>query len=266
MTFSAFLLLAVTRNIKRDPSIYEIYAPWQGLAFVLYLNALVLGFFRWVVPFQVPPQYRVQFRPIQAGPAAVVFLANALWLFAIFGFALLRNRERVRRRLRQYGATASGWWAAIWPSPYLLAGGLVTGCAILAMIRYKVEDFGNWNFQVGILEVAFFAIWLVRDFQYLQWMNLQRARRPLVAGVLYLIIFYVCASACMAALGFYTPFAAPYRAILIPSAAFGLDAGAWAFAERLWAGALLLLVIETFVFVWLQRRELGKLAQPTGNI
>jgi len=262
VTFSAFLMLAVTKNIKRDPSVYEIYTPWQGLAFVLYLNALVLGFFRWVVPFQLPPQYRVQFRPIQAGPAAVVFLANALWLFAIFGFALLRNRERVRRRIRQYGATASGWWAAIWPSPYLLAGGLVTGCAILAMIRYKVEDFGNWNFQMGILEVVFFAIWLVRDFQYLQWMNLQRARRPLVAGVLYLTIFYVCASACMAAFGLYRPFAAPYRAIFIPSAAFGLDAGAWTSAERLWMGALLLLAIETFVFVWLQRRELGKLASP----
>jgi hypothetical protein len=262
VTFSAFLVLAVTRNIKRDPSVYEICAPWQGLAFVLYLNALALGFFRWVVPYQLPPQYRVQFRPIQAGPAAVVFLANALWLFAIFGFALLRNRERVRRRIRQYGATASGWWAAIWPSPYLLAGGLATGCAILAVIRYEAEDLGNWNFQVGMLEVAFFAIWLVRDFQYLQWMNLQRARRPLVAGVLYLIIFYVCASTCMAAFGLYRPFAAPYRAIFIPSAAFGMGANAWTSAERLWTGAILLLAIETFVFVWLQRRELGKLASP----
>lgn len=262
VTFSAFLLLAVTRNIKRDPSVYEIYAPSQGLAFVLYLNALVLGFFRWVVPYQLPPQYRVQFRPIQADPAAVVFLANALWLLAIFGFALLRNRERVRRRIRQYGAVAAGWWAAIWPSPYLLAGALISGCAILAMIRYKVEDFGNWNFQVGMLETAFFAIWLARDFQYLQWMNLQRARRPLVAGVLYLIIFYVCASASMAAFGLYRPFAAPYRAIFIPSAAFGMDADAWRSAERLWAGALLLLAIETFVFVWLQRAELKKLASP----
>jgi hypothetical protein len=132
------------------------------------------------------------------------------------------------------------------------------------MIQHKVEKFGNWNLQVGILEVAFFAIWLVRDFQYLQWMNLQRARRPLVAGVLYLIIFYVCASACMAAFGLYRPFAAPYRAIFIPSAAFGLDADAWASAERLWMGALLLLVIETFAFVWLQRRELEALGRPSG--
>jgi hypothetical protein len=69
----------------------------------------------------------------------------------------------------------------------------------------------------------------------------------------------------MAAFAFYTPFAAPYRAILIPSAAFGLDAGAWAFAERLWMGALLLLGIETFVFVWLQRRELEALGRPSGE-
>jgi hypothetical protein len=268
VTFSAFFLLALTRNIKRDPSVYEIFSPWQALAFVLYFNALVLGFFRWSIPFNAPtanPQrFVTQFRPISADNAELTLLTMALWLFAIFGFALLRNRERARRRIRQYGAMASGWWAAIWPSPYLLAGALVTGCAIVAMIRYKVEEFGKWNLQVGILEVAFFAIWLARDFQYLQWMNLQRARRPVVAGVLYLIIFYVCASACMAAFGLYRPFAAPYRAIFIPSAGFGLDADAWTSAERLWAGALLLLVIETLVFVWLQRRELRKLAEPTG--
>jgi hypothetical protein len=248
--------------------VYEIFSPWQALAFVLYFNALVLGFFRWSIPFNAPtanPQrFVTQFRPISADNAELTLLTMALWLFAIFGFALLRNRERARRRIRQYGAMASGWWAAIWPSPYLLAGALVTGCAIVAMIRYKVEEFGKWNLQVGILEVAFFAIWLARDFQYLQWMNLQRARRPVVAGVLYLIIFYVCASACMAAFGLYRPFAAPYRAIFIPSAGFGLDADAWTSAERLWAGALLLLVIETLVFVWVQRRELRKLAEPTG--
>jgi hypothetical protein len=134
------------------------------------------------------------------------------------------------------------------------------------MIRYKVEEFGKWNLHVGMLEVAFFAIWLARDFQYLQWMNLRKGRRQLVSGVLYLVIFYVCAGTCMAAFGLYRPFGAPYRAIFIPSAGFGLDADASASAERLWAGALLLLVIETFAFVWLQRRELGKLAAPSGNI
>jgi len=274
LTFSGFFLLALTRNIKRDPSVYEIYAPWQGLAFVLYLNALVLGFFRWTIPqfttrppggVAGPSLPRLEFRPISAGAAEVTFLGIGLWLFAIFGLALLRNRERVRRRIRQHGAEASGWWAAIWPSPYLLAGAMVTGCAILGMIRSKVEEYGNWNFSVGVLQVAFFALWLARDFEYLQWMNLQKGRRPLVSGVLYLIIFYVCVSAFMVAFNLYRPIAAPYRAIFVPSAAFGLDATAWMSARGLWAGALLLLIIETLVFVWLQRRELQELANPLGN-
>jgi len=266
VTFSAFFVLAVTRNIKRDPSVYEIYAPWQGLAFVFYLIALVLGFFRWMIPFQIPPRFAVQFRPITAGAAEVTFLGIALWLFAIFGFALLRNRERVRRRIRRHGVAASGWWAAIWPSPYLIAGAIATGVAILAMIRLNVEDYGSWNLTVGVLEVAFFALWLARDFGYLQWMNLQKGRRPLATGVLYLIIFYVCVSTCMVAFDLYKPVAAPYRAILMPSAAFGLDTDAWTSAGGLWMGALFLLVIESFLFVWLQRRELEKLARPSGEI
>jgi hypothetical protein len=143
-----------------------------------------------------------------------------------------------------------------------LAGVLVTGAAILAMIRYKVADFGNWNMQVGTLEVGFVALWLVRDFEYLQWMNLRKGRRPLLAGVLYLIIFYVCVSASMVAFDLYKPIGAPYRAIFVPSAGLGLEPRAWESAAGLWTGALLLLVIETFVFVWLQRRELGKLAEP----
>jgi len=263
VTFTAFFLLALTRNIKRDPSVYEIYSPWQGLAFVLYLNALVLGFFRWMIPrFYSFPRPTVEYQPIRASVAAVAFLGIALWLFAIFGLALLRNRERVRRRIRQHGAAAAGWWAAMWPAPYLLAGAVGTGLAMLVMIRYKVQDYGNWNMQVGMLEVGFFALWLARDFEYLQWMNLRKGRRPLVAGMLYLIIFYVCVSASMVGFGLYKPGAAPYRAILIPSAGFALEPHAWESAGALWMGALLLLAMETFVFVWLQRRELGKLANP----
>ena len=266
VTLSAFLLLAVARNVKRDPSVYEVYSPGQGLAFVLYLNALVLGFFRWMIPnITGPPPYHVEFKPLAASTAEVTFLAIGLWLFAIFGLALLRNREQVRRRIRQHGAAASGWWAAMWPSPYLFAGALVSGAAILAMIRYKVEEYGNWNMPVGMVEAGFFALWLARDFEYLQWMNLRKGRRPLVAGLLYLIIFYVCVSASMVGFDLYKPATAPYRAILVPSAAFGLDAFNWTAAGKLWMGALLFLVMETFVFVWLQRRELGKLANPVAG-
>jgi hypothetical protein len=41
---AAWFLLALSRNIKRDPSIYEIFRPVQAFALALYLNFLVLGF------------------------------------------------------------------------------------------------------------------------------------------------------------------------------------------------------------------------------
>jgi hypothetical protein len=172
VTFSAFFLLAVTRNIKRDPAVYEIFSPWQALGFVLYLNALALGFFRWMTPAFI--RTGVQLQPTSASAAELTLLGMALWLFAIFGLALLRNRERVRRRIRQHGAAAASWWAAMWPSPYLVVGALVTGLAILAMIRFKGAEYGNWNLNVGALEVAFFTLWIARDLQYLQWMNLRK--------------------------------------------------------------------------------------------
>jgi hypothetical protein len=67
VTLLGFLLLAVARNIKRDPSVYEIYSPAQGFAFVLYLNALVLGFFRWMVSIVTdPPPYHLESFPVSA--------------------------------------------------------------------------------------------------------------------------------------------------------------------------------------------------------
>ena len=47
LSFTAWFLLALTRNIKRDPAMYEIYSPAQGFGFVLYLHLIVLAFFQW---------------------------------------------------------------------------------------------------------------------------------------------------------------------------------------------------------------------------
>src|SRR5262249_37824873 len=47
LTMTAWFLLALVRNIKRDPAIYEIFRPAQAFGLALYLNLLVLAFFRW---------------------------------------------------------------------------------------------------------------------------------------------------------------------------------------------------------------------------
>lgn len=263
-TLTAWFLLASVRNIKRDPSVYEVYSPVQGFSFALYLNLLLLGFFRWMIP-------RYEYSPsgglptittngsISPGTAEGLFLSVSLWFFVILGLALLRNRDRVRRRIREFGVRAAGWWAAVWPAPYLFAGAVLAGFGIVGMIRLRLQPQPEWNPGLGLLEAGFFAFWIMRDLLYLQWMNLRRARRPVVTGVLYLIVFYICASALFVPLGWYGPKGAPHAAIFVPFHAFQLNSETWISATSAWMVALILILLEALLFAWLQWRELQKL-------
>jgi hypothetical protein len=267
-TLTAWFLLASVRNIKRDPSVYEVYSPMQGFALVLYLNLLLLGFFQWIVPhvdYVRSADPSVVYRPIldyrstPPNAAEGLFLSISLWFFVMLGLALLRNRDRVRRRIREYGAGAAGWWAAMWPAPYLVSGAVLAGLGIVGMIRLRLQPQPEWNPGLGLLEAGFFALWIIRDLLYLQWMNLRRARRPLVTGVLYLIVFYICASTLFVPLGWYGPKGAPHAAISVPFHAFQLDSVTWVSATSAWIAALILILLEALFFAWLQWRELQKL-------
>jgi hypothetical protein len=258
LTFVAWFLLASVRNIKRDPLAYEVYSPAQGFTFVLYLSALLLGFFRWTVP-----QYRydgakfwVTYTPIEPYQAELTFLMVCLSFFGLFGLTLLRNRDRIRRRIRVLGAKAAGWWAALWPAPYLIAGSVLAGLGIVSMIRVRLRSHGDWSVASGLLEASFFSLWIVRDSLYLQWMNLRRARRPLMTGVLYLVVFYACASTLFVPFGWYDASGAPYASIFVPLHAFQLANSPWELKVSAWISALILLALEALGFAWLQRRDL----------
>lgn len=266
LTLGAWLLLALTRNIKRDPSVYEILSPAQAFAFVLYLNFLMLGFYRWVVPsFSFTPGRGnfVSYRPVLPAEAESTLLGLALWFFVIFGFSLLRNRERARRRISALGARAAGWWAALWPAPYLVSGALLVGFAVIAMIYKKLEPGGGWTADMGITEALFLALWLARDATYLQWMCLRRTRRPIVSAVLYLLVFYACTSTLITAFRVRESANAPYAAALIPSYVFSMNLPSWLDNQAAWLTALALLTMEILFFAWLQRKELQRFLATT---
>ena len=270
-TLAAWFLLALARNIKRDPSVYEIYRPWQSFALALYLNFLVLGFFRWTMGTFVqtqgarrPGDGSWQFYPVSAQDAESSFLAASLAIFLFLGLTLLRNRERTRRFLREFGKSSADWLAAVWPAPYLIGGAALTGIASVALIHLRAQPGTQWDLGVGVLQVAFAAVWLARDFVYLQWMNLRRTRRPLVSAFLYLIVFYVCVSIVLSTLHLFDAASKSIAAIFVPSAAIGLDSATWSAHQAQWIGSLVLLFVQMLGFAWLQRRELKQLA-ATGS-
>jgi hypothetical protein len=264
LSLAAWFLLALARNIKRDPSVYEIFRPVQAFGFALYLSFLFLGFCRWVEltlnsQGQGPNQRWVwQSHSVTATEVETAFLVFNLVVFFALGLTLLRNRERARRFLREFGGSAAGWVAALWPAPYLVAGILLCGGAMLFMIHAKDAPQSGWSLGVGFLQVCFAAAWVARDFIYLQWMNVRRVRRPLISGALFMVVYYTCMGVVLSTLYLFQQ-KSSIAAVFIPSAVFGLDSLTWSAQQSKWIGALLLLLAQVLLFAWLQRRELKQL-------
>lgn len=247
LSFTAWYLLALSRNIKRDPSIYELYSPAQALGLALYVNLIAIGFFRW--------------REFNRLDAEGVLAGLNMFLFAVLGLAVLRNRERVRRLVRQAGAPAENWLTASWPAPYILAGTLLVGAAVIAALQMRTDAKGEWSLSLAIFRWVFLVFWLTRDVLYLQWMNLRQGRRQLVMAVVYLWVFYTCVNILFAALNVYdTPRGLSFAAIFVPAPVFGLNLTAWTDLRTMWLLALASQIAVSALFVNLQRRKLAELS------
>lgn len=270
VTLTAWFLLGIVRNLKRDPALYEIYSPLQAFGFVMYLELIVVGFFNWKSPNGVAIFDGQTFKAFAVLPALDIereLLAASFWVFALLGYILLRNREHVRRRIQALGDGAASLWSSVWPAPYLLAGVIVVGIAILELIEgYRRPAPEEWNWPLAIFIVAFCALWLIRDVLYLQWMGLRRTRRPLVSAFLYLVVFYVCTSIIFGVTSVLSrPASAPYAAILIPSPIFSFNAADWARYQHQWLFALGALAAEALVFAFLQRQKLREFLAVTAS-
>jgi hypothetical protein len=266
-TLIAWFLLAIVRNLKRDAAAYELYSPLQAFGFAIYLNLLMLGFFNWKSPQGEPIISNGQVTGFAALPARQIgdmLLAISFWLFALLGVLLLRNRELVRRRIQALGDRAAGFWAALWPAPYLLCGVIAVGIAIVELIRvYRNPAANEWNWGLAIASIAFYALWVARDLLYLQWMGLRRTRRPLASAIIYLLVFYTCTGIIFGvAHVLLSASSAPYSAMLIPSGISSLSIADWAAHYQLWLVALAVLAAELLLFAFLQRQKLREFLTP----
>jgi Ca2+/Na+ antiporter len=268
VTLGAWFLLAIVRNLKRDPAVYELYSPIQAFGFAIYLNLLMLGFFNWKSPAGQPifgPSGQLKgFEQVPPGQIEEILLRISFWLFALLGIVLLRNRERVRQRIQVLGERAAGFWAALWPAPYVLAGMIIAGLGILELIRvYRDVSGADWDWGLALVSIAFFALWLARDLLYLQWMGLRRTRRPLASAIIYLIVFYTCTGVIFGvAHVLLRQSVAPYSAMLIPSGISSLLVADWAAHYQLWLVALAVLAAEALLFAFLQRQKLREFITP----
>ncbi len=249
LMFAGWFLLAMVRNIKRDPNYYEIYSPLQGLGLAIFVNLLFVGFFSW--------------RNSTPLDAQSILLSLNILVFFCFGLVMLRNRERVRRIIRSREGAEISWLDLTWPAPLLIGGTLAAGLLVVLGVAEGRNPQVEWNPNFAVLRSLFFVAWIVRDIQFLQCMSLRRGKHALVTGVLFLVIFYVCVTILMGPLGMYAvPERVPFSAFFVPSAVYLLDHGAWVIRPAIWGAAFVAQWIFIAAFIWLQQRIIAELNSP----
>jgi len=244
--FLAWILLALSRNIKRDPAVYELYSPEQSLGLALYMNLVMVGFFEW--------------KDFTGHDAHHLMTFVNLSLFFALGLTVMRNRDRLRRRINELGDRASGWLASFWPATYVLGGFLAVGLGILVVIGIRYGD-GNWNTGAAVVSLVLSGFWLARDILFVQFMNLTRVRRPLTMAILYLVIYYTCAGIVFGTLAMFNPSRAPFAAIFLPSLGLTLEPRNWEAHSVAWILAVAAQIPLLFVLAMMQKQKLAELSE-----
>jgi hypothetical protein len=163
------------------------------------------------------------------------------------------------RRIVRTRVSAPRWLDKCWPSPLLFAATLGAGAFVaLGAVLSRVPGQAS-NLSFLIVRVLFFALWIVRDQQYLQWMSLRKGRNPLVMGVLYLVIFYVCSGTVLTALDCFVRERIAFTAFFMPTPVYWLDPVSWMERPAIWVAAYLAQIALIAFFVHLQRQQLVEL-------
>lgn len=147
-----------------------------------------------------------------------------------------------------------------WPAPLIIAGTAAAGLLVVIGVTQGRDPQIEWNVNFALLRALFFVAWITRDLQFLQWMSLRRGKHPLVIGVLFLVIFYVCVTIMMASLGIYSnPERAAFSAFFVPSAVYMLDHSAWFLRPAIWFAALVAQWALIAAFIGLQKQSIDEL-------
>jgi hypothetical protein len=244
----AWLLLALVRNIKRDPVQYELYSGFQTFGLVIFINCVLLAFVNW-----------------RSGlfDAQSALLAANIVLLGSLGLAQLRNRDRARRILRGRKAAGVSWNDLTWPAPLMFITSMTASLLILVAASLSNDPHKEWSPTFAIFRFLFVTVWLMRDMQFLQWMTLRRGKRPLVMGVLYLTAFYAAVWIVTSAFRVFADAdRLPFTAFFLPTPMYYLDHAAWTLRPAIWAAAFITQWLLVAFFICAQRNTLLQLAHP----
>jgi hypothetical protein len=182
-TLGAWVFIMLLRNIKKEREDTRLLSRLQLMGFAAYCNVVLYAF--------------LDARTLYPGTImTLVLLLNVVILYAV-GMMALTPAERLREWRR---STQDRLWAIF--SENGLSWPWVASVGLLAILLYGLANVvflgdagsgmeGTKRIAMSLVIVALFA---VRDSLFLQWCQFHRFKQPLVAGGLYIGVYYLVVS------------------------------------------------------------------------
>ncbi len=255
LSFAAWCLVPLARNLKKDPAIVELYSPAQAVSLLCYVNFIMVGFYLVWRPYS----RLVGLAEKTLSGTFQFFLIVNLALLSMLGIALLRNREQARRRAHQRASSGFDWMEAGWPTVCILAGAAAVALTVLVRFALVGEMKNDLNVPFAAFQTALLLAALLRDLCFLQWMNLRRTRRPLLVAVVLLGVFYICGGILLSVARFSELVSTVFTAVFLPWPVIGLEPAQWAVNPGPWLIGLAVQIALVVLFAALHYRVLEDL-------
>lgn len=181
VTFGAWLVLMLVRNLKKDVNEIRLLSHWQAVGCCAFLNFVLYALF--------DPTRANQFGSAADFVSFMVFINGIIFFF--LGIAMLSTSERIDPESLLSARSFFSGNGLQWPwlmisavvSYLLLIWGLFMWEGQLGFDRHLV----GW----GAISLLIVLVFMARDVLFIQWCKLTRLRSPLLKGVLFLCLYYV---------------------------------------------------------------------------
>jgi hypothetical protein len=215
ITLGAWIVMALLNNLKREREEIRLFSNKQALAFSVYMNLLLVGFFN--------PPALLHSRPLFED-AITIFLSLNTLAFYVIGLVTLTSAERLKSWYREYKLGHQNYFSnSGLPWPWILIAGFIAYDGFAAMTLLASDSRSpNTGFGTAAFAVLLLLAFAIRDVLFLQWCMLTKMKNAVGKGVGLLWLYYIAVVLLSSVFGHrgYMHDIPPGLAIFTPVAAF----------------------------------------------
>jgi hypothetical protein len=184
VTFGAWLVLMLVRNLKKDVNEMRLLSHWQAVG--------CCAFFNFVLYAVLDPTRGNPFGTASDFVSFMVLINGIIFFF--LGIAMLSTSERIDAEsllsARAFFSGSGLQW------PWLMISAAVSYLLLIwGLYMWKNQiGFDGHLIAWGAVSMLIVLVFITRDVLFIQWCKLTRLRSPLFKGVLFLGLYYAGAA------------------------------------------------------------------------